>query len=280
MLKLFRAVAVSALMVATSGIGPVAQAQGTPNFGDDTSRWAKDGECDDKRFSGAGMTGVLLLDKDIMHDAADCREAWRVGDIWLATAKAGGSRKAGITPVFGDDKSMWARDDECDDPRFAGRGMTETTLLEGDAMHDATDCRAAWMRGELRLANISAARGLPDFGDDDGGWAEDGECDDKRFIGPGMTDTALLDSDVLHDATDCSEGWLRGDLTLARGWDSVDASLPDFGDDEGDWAEDGECDDRRFEGPGMTTTPLLDEDVRRDATDCRDAWFRGDLHLR
>ena len=28
-----------------------------------------------------------------------------------------------------------------------------------------------------------------------------------------------------------------------------------FGDDSGDWAQDGECDDPRFEGPGMSLTP-------------------------
>ncbi|MEM7779792.1 MAG: hypothetical protein AAF697_05285 [Pseudomonadota bacterium] len=52
-----------------------------------------------------------------------------------------------------------------------------------------------------------------------------------------------------------------------------------FGDDGGDWANDGECDDPRFRGPGMTTTPLLDEDIMADATDCRSAYNRGELTL-
>src|SRR5687768_16829874 len=42
------------------------------------------------------------------------------------------------------------------------------------------------------------------------------------------------------------------------------AAAPDFGDDNGSYANDGECDDKRFEGPGMTSTPLLDQDVRHD----------------
>lgn len=54
----------------------------------------------------------------------------------------------------------------------------------------------------------------------------------------------------------------------------------DFGDDNGDWANDNECDDSRFEGPGMTTTILLDEDIGHDATDCRTAYEAGRLTLR
>ena len=44
-------------------------------------------------------------------------------------------------------------------------------------------------------------------------------------------------------------------------------SVPDV-EDDGEWANDNECDDPRFEGEGMTSTPLLQEDVQRDATDC------------
>jgi hypothetical protein len=54
----------------------------------------------------------------------------------------------------------------------------------------------------------------------------------------------------------------------------------DFGDDNGDWANDNECDDSRFEGPGMTSTPLLEEDIGHDATDCRTAYEAGNLTLR
>ncbi|TIX51924.1 hypothetical protein [Alteraurantiacibacter aquimixticola] len=58
------------------------------------------------------------------------------------------------------------------------------------------------------------------------------------------------------------------------------AATVDFGDDNGDYSNDSECDDPRFEGPGMTATPLLDEDIRHDATDCRTAFERGELQLR
>lgn len=60
----------------------------------------------------------------------------------------------------------------------------------------------------------------------------------------------------------------------------TDAAEIDFGDDTGDWANDGECDDSRFEGSGMTNTILLDEDIGHDATDCRTAFEQGDLQLR
>ena len=48
----------------------------------------------------------------------------------------------------------------------------------------------------------------------------------------------------------------------------------DFGDNNSQWMNDGECDDPRFEGPGMAFIPL-EEDRGRDATDCRELFERG-----
>jgi hypothetical protein len=48
------------------------------------------------------------------------------------------------------------------------------------------------------------------------GFSRDGECDDKRFTGPGLTSTPLLDSDVQHDATDCRTAFAQGRLSLAQ----------------------------------------------------------------
>lgn len=53
-----------------------------------------------------------------------------------------------------------------------------------------------------------------------------------------------------------------------------------FGHDSGEWANDFECDDPRFTGKGMTSTPLLDSDIRRDATDCAAAYRAGQIKLR
>ena len=54
----------------------------------------------------------------------------------------------------------------------------------------------------------------------------------------------------------------------------------DWGNDSSDFAQDGECDDPRFMGPGMTTTPLEDTDIRADATDCKAAYEAGRLSLK
>ena len=51
---------------------------------------------------------------------------------------------------FGDDDSVWARDGECDDPRFDGDGMART-LNEEDRGHDATDCRQLYRQGFIKL---------------------------------------------------------------------------------------------------------------------------------
>ena len=115
-----------------------------------------------------------------------------------------------------------------------------------------------------------------DFGDNSSEWANDGECDDERFTGPGMTGTPLLDSDVRHDASDCRAAFRAGRLTLK----TTRTSKIIWGDDNGDWANDGECDDMRFTGSGMTSTPLLEDDVKHDATDCRMAYEAGNLELR
>lgn len=52
------------------------------DFGDDASKWAKDGECDDARFTGSGVDSILLR-SDAKHDATDCRALCATGEIWL-----------------------------------------------------------------------------------------------------------------------------------------------------------------------------------------------------
>lgn len=144
-----RILVAAAFMTATSGLAPAGLAQpSTPDFGDDASVWANDGECDDGRFAGAGMTNTPLLDSDVGHDASDCRTAWNAGGLRLADVKP---FRGDYTPDFGDDASEWALDDECDDPRFVGPGMTLTTLLDEDMYHDATDCEAAWDADDIEL---------------------------------------------------------------------------------------------------------------------------------
>ncbi len=125
------------------------------DFGDDASQFAKDGECDDKRFSGSGMTNTPLLDSDIRHDATDCRTAFDQKRLTLASASpAAGSTYAASGAdhiMWGDDNGKFSRDGECDDKRFTGAGMTDTPLIDSDVKHDATDCRMAFTQGRLSL---------------------------------------------------------------------------------------------------------------------------------
>ncbi|RVQ65745.1 hypothetical protein EKN06_12490 [Croceicoccus ponticola] len=119
------------------------------------------------------------------------------------------------------------------------------------------------------------------FGDDAGDFANDGECDDLRFTGEGMTETPLLPDDIFRDASDCHTAYLSGTVTLAPMFIrlSGEAEIV-WGDDSGDFARDGECDDLRFEGPGLTETPLLTDDIGHDATDCRMAYKKGEISWR
>ena len=116
------------------------------DFGDNASKWANDGECDDPRFTGLGMTATPLLKEDILHDATDCEQAYNASRIRLR-----GKETSASDIDFGDDSSKWSNDGECDDPRFSGQGMTTTPLLEEDSMHDATDCKTAFDAGRLSV---------------------------------------------------------------------------------------------------------------------------------
>ncbi len=68
----------------------------------------------------------------------------------LPLASASPHRPCNAQPDFGDDSSEWARDGECDDPRFEGEGSAET-LVDADAFHDATDCRTLLAPGRISL---------------------------------------------------------------------------------------------------------------------------------
>ena len=118
-------------------------------FGDDSGDWANDGKCDDPRFEGEGMASVLL-DEDTYRDATDCEDLFSQGLIVLRADAASG----GID--FGDDSSTWARDGECDDPRFAGAGVA-AYLTDADLYRDATDCRDLFDQGLVELVDGAGA---------------------------------------------------------------------------------------------------------------------------
>ena len=115
--------------------------------------------------------------------------------------------------------------------------------------------------------------GLLDFGNDDGTYANDDECDDPRFEGTGMG--VQLDDHLMADATDCSTAYQAGTVTLVseRSGDSGDFRI-NFGDDSASSAFDGVCDDPRFQGRGGAME-LLDSNMLADASDCRSAYEAG-----
>lgn len=65
-----------------SSSGSSGGGSGSIEWGDNTSQWANDGECDDPRFAGPGMAQTLL-DVDRFHDANDCRSLYERGQIYL-----------------------------------------------------------------------------------------------------------------------------------------------------------------------------------------------------
>lgn len=208
-------------------------------------------------------------------------------------------------PDFGDDSSVWANDGECDDPRFEGPGVA-ASAIDADTLKDATDCRAAFEAGTATLIGGQAAAPQPggkggqagqpapadtpvqpasagaiNFGDDSSEWANDGECDDRRFVGTGMA-TSIGWANVGRDATDCRSLLEAGQIQL---WDQAASTAAtqcasiDFGDDTSDFANDGECDDIRFEGLG-SASGLSDVNTGRDAADCRQLCTYGAVSLR
>lgn len=269
----------------------LAQANAEIDFGDDSSEWANDGECDDPRFAGDGMA-VELEDIDLGRDASDCRAAFEAGRIAVVetsdTAPEAG-REAETTAIdFGDDSSEWANDQECDDPRFVGTGMAGS-LSDDNRMRDASDCRNAFDDGSIVLAdddvpaNASAAiAGMAilanriDFGDDSGDWPHDGQCDDPDFVGPGAY-SEPYDANRLGDASDCRAAFIAGTVTL-RTLDGVAGGF-DYGDDSSRWSNDGQCDDMRFTGPGMAKK-LDQDDIAADASDCRALEEDGEISIR
>jgi len=174
------------------------------SFGNNSSEWSYDGECDDPRFAGPGMADTLL-DEDRGRDASDCRKLLNQGRIYVIGASSGG----GIN--FGNNSSEWAYDGECDDPRFGGAGMADTVLDE-DRGRDASDCRKLLNQGRIHVLGASSRSGIS-FGNNSSEWAYDGECDDPRFAGLGMADT-LLDEDRGRDASDCRALYRDGSIYL------------------------------------------------------------------
>ena len=179
------------------------------DFGDDTGRYAKDGECDDKRFAGTGMTRTVLLDADILRDASDCKAAFDSGTLRLRGIK---TRLSIEEIAWGDDSGTWANDNECDDARFSGNDMAESLSINGIGK-DASDCRAAYRdaRIDYRALFIKPPSDkLIDYGDDASEYAQNDQCDDVRFTGDYAAEMIYISEDIGHDATDCQTALENG----------------------------------------------------------------------
>lgn len=118
-------------------------------------------------------------------------------------------------------------------------------------------------------------------GDDSGSYANDGECDDPRFVGGGMAQSVGND-EIGKDATDCAKllaaGRIRWERTRDQ-WDVAQCDAIDYGNNSASYANDGECDDPRFTGSGVDDI-MLGADLGKDANDCRALCKTGAVWLK
>ena len=236
---------------------------------------ANDGYCDDPSFEGPGMAERLNPD-NVAKDASDCKRAYLLErTIWLTfTSKR-----------FGNDSGFFARDDECDDPRFEDNpnkeaGMADSPDRDGLG-RDRSDCESLLNEERVQWIKININK----FGNNSGLYSYDGECDDPRFENnPNSEETGMADSLLRNDATKDAFDCARAHAKERIRW--VEVSKDDnFGDDSGDFSYDGECDDPRFENnPDSEETGMADSlswgDVAKDAFDCARAHAEERISLR
>lgn len=165
----------SAVLLCAALALPAAAQAPEVDFGDDGSQWARDGECDDPRFEGGGMHGILLAE-DLGHDATDCRRLFEAGTIRLRADAMPPEPGLCDSIDFGDDRSEWSGDGECDDPRFEGLAMSEA-LFDGNRGHDASDCRRACDLGAVRPLDARRVT-------DDGGKPATGDAGTNTPVAP------------------------------------------------------------------------------------------------
>ena len=142
----------------------------------------------------------------------------------------------------------------------------------------AFNCLAAAALIGSGLPTAAMAQDEPYFGNDDSLFANDGECDDARFVGDGMAEVVMTDS-IARDASDCSGAFAENRLQANPLF--AEPTIPgryDYGDDASDYANDGECDDIRFTGDYASGTIYLYEDIGHDASDCQAAVEQGNAH--
>ncbi len=149
------------------------------------------------------------------------------------------------------------------------------TAESGDAADAAEAPAADAAAGGKPAAGAAPAAAALDMGDNTSSYANDGECDDPRFAGNAMAD-GLLVINIGSDAADCQSAFDAGTIALNPlfATPANDAAI-NYGDDGGDFTNNGTCDDIRFTGAYSAGVYYIFEDIGHDATDCRNAVTSG-----
>lgn len=259
------------ILIASLCLGSPLAAQDI-NYGTNSGDYAMDGECDDRRFEGSAVA-LILSWGNVGRDAQDCRDAVTADTARMWDMQTNIARTDCSIIEFGDNRSQYADDGACDDPRFEGHGIAEAPTEEHMG-HDANDCQRLCDFDMLFLRDMREVVVEPPqpedalYGRDNGSFANDGECDDRRFVGPGMASSLTWNS-LGRDASDCRSAVENGAVL----WDRAAAteqtvcSAIDFGTDDSEYSNDGTCDDYRFEGLGVASHIFADV-MSTDATDC------------
>lgn len=236
-------------------------------LGDNTCRWAYDGECDDPQFTdndfcAAGTDGFDCIDaatggaSAALGTGGDTCEYARDNECDEPQFGGTGACNDGtdttdcaIIAQGPNDSCEWANDGECDEPRF---GPNSGACLDGS---DTTDCQAFGNTPERlqALLDLVPADLRRQLGNDDCEHSNDGECDDATFGG-----TIFCAAGT--DASDCR--------ALAIG-----------GDDSCQYANDNECDEpgigTDYCTSGTDTTDCAEVAYLRNRTDSCNAAFDG-----
>lgn len=252
-------------------------------FGDDSSGFANDGECDDPRFQGPGMA-FGSSSNHLFKDATDCRTQFEAGMISLAEPED--MNLSGETEVFSSSSTTASPIAMADAGPFGEVMLALMQAFQAIPGDDAGSLPLPFNVGgdvdsDYDRATMIALTGI-DFGDNSGPFTDDGECDDPRFEGPGTAGFTFEGAELI-DAGDCSRLYLEGALTYLDSTSAnsdmvVNSDGIDFGDNTSVFADDGECDDPRFDGPGAAT-PTSASNEMRDANDCRNLFESGQVIL-
>ncbi len=243
-------------------------------FGVDMGELARNRECDDPRFenttSFAGMASRPSPEA-LFHDAYDCLSAFEKGLIAprMEYGDIRFSHELRVDPVR---HPPFLYAGPCNDPRLEGPGVVNIPEpTAGFEDPSPLECRNAFLAGTAILKNWTDGQHFL-YGFDGGKYAYDGECDDPRFEGFGAA-TALNRRNVGRDAYDCRYGENIESIKIEHD------EFNDFGNNASRHSYDGECDDTRFEGLGMSGI-TSNMHVRRDAMDCYRGYIAGDIELK